>query len=110
MAMTEETIYQAIREVCNTDNPQVFAEMNKTVFDVAKRALELAESGWAGNAGAPAGRHASRRKYTDTEAAVNGYHNYGDGLASLELGIGADDDFFKSLEPDESLFLQIRRK
>lgn len=49
-------------------------------------------------------------EYTDTEAAVNGYHNFGDGLASLELGIGADDDFFKSLEPDESLFLQIRRK
>lgn len=39
----KEIIYQAIGEICNTDNPQRFAEMNKTVFEVAKKALELSQ-------------------------------------------------------------------
>ena len=48
--MTQENeIYQAIREICNTDNPQRFAEMNKTVFEVAKKALELSQSSFPSN-------------------------------------------------------------
>lgn len=37
----EEIIYQAIQEVCHVDNPRTFIEHNQTVFEVAKKALEL---------------------------------------------------------------------
>ena len=48
-AKKDEVIYDAIRKVCNTDEPERFAGMNETVFNVAKAAVEslfpeLAES------------------------------------------------------------------
>lgn len=39
----EDIIYQAIKEVCHVDNPRRFAEHNQTVFEVAKKALELSK-------------------------------------------------------------------
>ena len=37
-------VYEAIRQVCNTDSPKEFAGMNQTVFNVARRAIELCSS------------------------------------------------------------------
>lgn len=37
-----EIIMQAIREVANCETPEKFAESNQTVYNVAKRALEIA--------------------------------------------------------------------
>lgn len=36
----KERIYDAIRKVAKTDEPEKFAEMNATAFEVAKKALE----------------------------------------------------------------------
>ena len=46
---TDDVVYDAIRKVCHTDDPEKFAEMNETVFMVAKEAVvslfpELRES------------------------------------------------------------------
>jgi len=48
-AKTDDVVYDAIRKVCHTDEPEKFAEMNETVFMVAKEAVvslfpELRES------------------------------------------------------------------
>ena len=36
----KERIYDAIRKVAKTDEPEKFAEMNATAYEVAKKALE----------------------------------------------------------------------
>lgn len=48
--------------------------------------------------------------FVDANAAVNGYQNFCDGTASLELGIGANDEFFDSIGPDDYVTIQIRKK